>query len=261
VRALWQSFLDPAEHRPYVERLRRLLERAAPAVDFDVVGIRPPDRHLHPLTEVRCGLAALRNALWAERSGYDGVAVGHFQEPFLHELQAAVGIPVVGLGTASLQHACTLADRLALVTIDEVFVPWHEEQVRRLGLRERVVGIAAVGLAPDAFMAAMERGPAREALLGRIEQASRPLREAGAGLLVPAGALPAVALCEGPEVSVGGLPLLDVVSTLAVALGAAVELWVAVERGAAGPPAAPSSSAALEEFLAATGGALTEPVR
>jgi len=254
VRALWQSFLDPAEHRPYLERLAGSLERVAPDIDFDIVGIRPADRHLHPLTEVRCGLAALRNALWAEQAGYDGVAVGHFQEPFLHEQQSTLAIPVVGLGTASLSHACTRASRVALVTIDEVFVPWHEEQVRRAGLSDRVVGIAALGVAPDQFMAAMEPGPAREALHERLERTTRPLREAGAELLVPAGALPAVALCDGEDVFVGGVPFLDVVATLAG------ELRVAIERRA-GSRVTPVSSPALEEFLAATGGALSEPIR
>src|SRR5262249_55221785 len=98
---LWQSFLDPDEHRPYVDALRAMLEAAAPGSEFDVAGTRPPDRHLHALTEVRCGIAALRNALWAERAGYDAIVIGHFQEPFLHEIRSSVSVPVVGLGEVS----------------------------------------------------------------------------------------------------------------------------------------------------------------
>jgi allantoin racemase len=251
VKLLWQSFLDPADHGPYVGALRSLLESATPDVEYDVVGIRPPDRHLHALTEVRCGIAALRNALWAERAGYDGIVIGHFQEPFLHELRQSVAIPVIGLGESALADACARAAKIGLVTIDEVFVPWHEEQVRRQGIPERVVGIRALGVTPDAFMAAMTAGAEREQLLAQLEAAARPLADAGAELLVSAGALPAVALCGGDEVILAGVPLQNCV---AVAARAALS--------ARRPPAfSPPPPAAIEEFLAATGGALGDPVR
>jgi len=240
VRVLWQSFLDPADHRPYVDALRASLARAAPDVDFDVVGIRPPDRHLSALTEVRCGIAALRNALWAEREGYGAIVIGHFQEPLLHEIRSSVRVPVIGFGDASLAAA---EGAIGLVTIDAVFVPWHKEQVRRHGLAERVVGIRALGVSPDEFMTAMSAGAARERLLERVEEEVRPLRAAGADTLVAAGALPCVALPDGP--------FLDGVAICA--------------RAAAEPSRAeefvPPPDAAVAEFLAATGGPLNEPVR
>lgn len=245
MRVLWQSFLDPDDHRAYVAALRASLARAAPDAEFDVVGVRPPDRHLHALTEVRCGLAALRNALWAERAGYDAVVVGHFQEPLLHELRASAGLPVVGLGEASLAAA---RGRLGLVTIDDVFVPWHEEQVRRLGLAERVVGIRAVRVPPDGFMAAMEDGPGRDRLRERAETEAAALAAAGAETIVPAGALLAVAL---PVEELAGLPFVD-----GVAVAAREALAARRPDGFTPPP-----DAAVEEFLAATGGPLVEPVR
>jgi Asp/Glu/hydantoin racemase len=245
VRALWQSFLDPEAHRPYVEALRASLARAAPAAEFDVVGIRPPDRHLHALTEVRCGVAALRNALWAERAGYDAVVIGHFQEPLLRELRASVGLPVVGLGEASLAAA---RGRMGLVTIDAVFVPWHEEQVRRLGLAERVVGVRAVGVGPDGFMEAMADGPGRDRLRGRAEAVAAELVAAGAEVVVPAGGLLAVAL---PVETLAGVPFVD-----GVAEAARAALTARPPAAASPPPAG-----AVEEFLAATGGPLAEPVR
>lgn len=245
MKILWQSFLDPDAHRPYLEALRGALGRAAPEADVDVVGIRPPDRHLHPLTEVRCGVAALRNALWAERAGYDGVVVGHFQEPLLTEIRASVGIPVVGFGEASLAAA---HGRLGLVTIDDVFVPWHEEQLRRLGLRERVAGIGAVGLGPDELTAAMAAGPEQDLVRERARAAAAELVAAGAEVVVPAGVLLAVAL---PGPSLAGVPWLDGVG---ITLGAA--LAARQPDGFVPPPAA-----AVAEFLAATGGALVEPVR
>ncbi len=244
MKALWQSFLDPARHRPYVDALAALVAHAAPEVDFDIVGIRPPDRHLCALTEVRCGVAALRNALWAEREGYDAVVIGHFQEPLLHETRASVSIPVVGLGEAS---CAATTGPIGLVTIDEVFVPWHEEQVRKLGVADRVVGIGALAIEPDAFLPAMQPGAARAGLLAAVEEVGARLVARGAETLVPAGALPAVAL---QDVEVAGVPFLNgpAVAARAVATASRRE-------------GLPTPAAAVEEFLAATGGPLAEPVR
>jgi len=241
---LWQSFLDPDEHRPYVNALRAMLEASAPGAAFDVVGIRPPDRHLHALTEVRCGIVALRNALWAERAGYDAIVVGHFQEPFLHEIRSSVSLPVVGLGEAS---CAATSGPIGLVTIDEVFVSWHEEQVRKLGIGDRVVGIRSLGVAPAEFLDAMAPGEGRDRLLARAEAASEPLVAAGAQTIVPAGALPCVAL---PDATVAGVPFLNGVAVAARAVASA-------PTHAYTPP----PPAAVEEFLAATGGSLAEPVR
>ncbi len=248
---LWQSFLDPDEHRPYLDALRALLARVAPGLEVDVVGIRPPDRHLHALTEVRCGIAALRNALWAEGEGYDGVVVGHFQEPLLDEIRASVGVPVVGLGESTLAEACERAPRIGLVTIDEVFVPWHREQVRRQGLEARVTGIGALGIGPDGFMDAMAAGAARDRVLARLDAVAEPLVADGAGVLVPAGALPAVALCARGDITAAGVPFLN-----CVAVAAQAALGARMPESFSPPPAA-----AVAEFLAATGGALTRPAR
>jgi Asp/Glu/hydantoin racemase len=245
VKVLWQSFLDPEDHRPYVDALRSLLAQTAPEAEFEVVGIRPPDRHLCALTEVRCGIAALRNALWAEREGYDAIVIGHFQEPFLHEIRSSVGMPVVGFGEASFDAA---DGAIGLVTIDDVFVPWHEEQVRRYGIADRVVGVRSLGIAPDDFMAAMTDGAARERLRARVEESVAPLVAAGAETIVSAGALACVALREP---AIAGVPYVD---------GVAAAARAAVTRRRP-ETFDPPPRAALDEFLAATGGPLIEPVR
>jgi allantoin racemase len=244
VKVLWQSFLDPDDHRPYVDALGTVLAETAPEAAFEVVGIQPPDRHLCALTEVRCGIAALRNALWAEREGYDAIVIGHFQEPFLHEIRSSVGIPVVGYGEASIDAA---DGAIGLVTIDDVFIPWHEEQVRRYGIGDRVVGMRSLGIAPDDFMSAMGGGPPREQLLERVEEVVTPLIAAGAETIVSAGALACVALRE-PVIA--GVPYVD-----GVAAAARAALLARAE------PQAPPPPAALDEFLAATGGPLAAPVR
>ncbi len=50
----------------------------------------------------RIAARVIRNALEAERQGFDAFVVGRFQEPGLNESKAAVDIPVVGLGEATI---------------------------------------------------------------------------------------------------------------------------------------------------------------
>ena len=145
MRIRWQSFIDPARHREYFELLSAHLRGCAgEGVVYEVVGIDPPDTELHRLSETRCGVRAVANAIEAEREGCDAFLIGHFQDSGLHDARSAVALPVLGLGETSMLHACTLGARIGLVTIDPIFIPWHEEQVARYGLQARVAGVTAM---------------------------------------------------------------------------------------------------------------------
>lgn len=262
MKVLWQSFLDPEDHGPYIGLVRSRLEQLGGAeVEFDVVGLRPPDRFTHPLTELRCGLDAIRNVIWAARAGYDGAVIGHFQEPGLVQARACVQMPVIGVGEALMAAGCAEGEMLGLVTINPAFIPWHEEQLRAWDLSKPVAGVAAMQRAPAEFMAAMEVGLARQELMEHFMTAARELVDAGADTLIPAGVLPAIALCREGAITLSGARVPD-------ALAAAVaEVRCAIAGGdsptglAWRSPYPLAPEAAVEEFLAATGGALADPVR
>jgi len=111
-RLWYQSFVDPNEQRPYIDRLRgHLASIGDPGFRCEVVGISPPDRILHPLTEFRCATQVIRNAIAAEQQGFAAFVIGHFQEPGLHECKASVGIPVVGLGESPCSTRARSAER------------------------------------------------------------------------------------------------------------------------------------------------------
>src|ERR1051326_9061724 len=156
VKKIWyQSFVHPLEQKPYIERLQAFLDKAAASdIRFVVNGLDPPDRHFHPLTEFRCAAQTIRNALEAERAGYDAFVIGHFQEPGLLQIRGAVDIPVIGLGEASLLTALTMAGRLGLVTIDPAFIDWHERQIAAHCLAARVAGVRALQMDLPGFMRA-----------------------------------------------------------------------------------------------------------
>ena len=41
-------------------------------------------------------------------------------------------------------YALTLGRKVGLVTINLIFIPWHEDQIPRYGLKERLGGVRAV---------------------------------------------------------------------------------------------------------------------
>ena len=67
----------------------------------------------------------------------------HFQDPGLSEAKSAVDIPVLGLGETTLHFSLTLGRKIGLVTINPAFIPWHEDQIIKYGMQQRVVGECA----------------------------------------------------------------------------------------------------------------------
>ncbi len=251
IRLWYQSFIDPEVHGPYFEILKAHLERIAdPATEIGIRGIVPPSTQLHRLTEARCARQVLRNALQAEREGFDGFAVGHFQEGGIVDVKSAVDIPVLGLGEASMHYACLLGHRFGLITIDPIYVPWHEDQIRLQGLEARSAGVRAVRTSPADYMAAFRDPAARAAVLAQFEAEAEPLLAAGAEILIPAGGLPMLLLCGDPDLRVGGAPVLNGVSVLLKLAEAAVKLrradGIAISRRARFAKPSPE---ALREYL------------
>ncbi|OAI50733.1 hypothetical protein AYO44_05545, partial [Planctomycetaceae bacterium SCGC AG-212-F19] len=186
-RIWYQSFVDPHEQRPYMVRLQEHLDAyAGPQVHFEVHGISPPDRYLSPLTEYRCAGQAIRNGIQAQQQGFDAYVIGHFQEPGLVECRAALDIPVIGLGEAVMLWACMLGRTFGLVTINPVFIPWHREQISRLGLGQRAVGVRAIDTQVATYMQAFEDEQVYEQVKAAFCRQVQPLIEAGAEVIIPA---------------------------------------------------------------------------
>jgi Asp/Glu/hydantoin racemase len=226
MRIRWQSFVDPAKHTDYFGLLDAQLQQAAgPDVTYEVIGIEPPDVHLHRLTETRCGIQATANAIRAEQEGVDAFVIGHFQDSGLHEARSAVNTPVLGLGETTMLHACTLGQLIGLITIDPIFIPWHREQIARYGLTQRVIGVTALtGLTVQDYVKACADETTFQHVNAQFAKAARPLTEAGVEVLIPAGGLPALVLSKQPGLTIDGAIVLNGVPVLAKHAEAAVEL-------------------------------------
>ncbi|HVL35155.1 MAG TPA: aspartate/glutamate racemase family protein [Burkholderiales bacterium] len=249
---IWfQGGTDRALMGPYIARVephfRAILE---PEFDFSFNTTTPPITTTHALTEFRAARNFIRNAIEAERQGYDAVAITHFQDAGLMEAKASVAIPVLGLGETTLLHACTLGRKLGLVTINPAFIPWHEDQVILYGLGQRVVGVRAVDAKVSDFIDSFARRDAYDALYPKWERECRALLTAGADVIIPAGGLPMMLFGSEPNASIDGAPIVNGMTLIAKT----AEMMIKLRRLGAGAVSRRSNFAmppekAVREFL------------
>jgi Asp/Glu/hydantoin racemase len=250
-RLWYQSFVHPIEQAPYMERLQALLDSAAsPDFRFEVHGLDPPDHLFHPLTEFRCAAQTIRNALEAERAGYDAFVIGHFQEPGLLEVRGAIDIPVVGLGESNFLAALSMGRRIGLVTIDPLFIDWHERQVKAYGLDQRVAGVRAIHVDLPGFMRAFTDEASYAKVRADFVEQVRPLVAAGAEVILPAGGLPMLLFARECPFVIDGALVLNGIAVVAKAAEMALTLYwltgsVVSRRGTY----AKASAECVEEYL------------
>jgi allantoin racemase len=225
VRIWYQSFVDPDQQAAYCNTLRQALNgMAGDGVTFDVHGIVPPDLELHRLTEFRCARQVIGHAVAAQRQGYDAFAIGHFQDGGLYEARATVDIPVLGLGEAAMLYACTLGQKIGLVTINPVFIPLHEEQIQRYGLSDRVVAVRAIETNPALLVRAFTDKKTFRRVLRQFRMQVQPLVQNGVEVIIPAGGLPSLLFSRLKNFRVGRALVLDCIAALAKMTEAAVAL-------------------------------------
>jgi Asp/Glu/hydantoin racemase len=217
MRICYQSFIDPEEDPQYTALLQAYLDSVAgPGVTYEVVGMRPPDKKLHRISEYRCGAHVIRGAVRAREAGFDAYAIGHFQDGGLAEARSAVDIPVSGLGEASLLFGCSLGRKIGLITINPLFESWHEEQVVAYGLTGRVGAIRALETTPSLYMQACTDDDALAQLLADFKAEAARIAGDGCDVVIPAGGLIATIFSRLPEpVDLGELAYVSCVGALA----------------------------------------------
>jgi len=248
---IWfQGATDRVHMAPYISRVEAHLKATLePTTTFTFNSTTPPATTTHALTEYRIGAAFVRGAVKAARAGYDAMAITHFQDAALAEVKSVADMPVLGLGETTLFHALTLGRKLGLVTINPTFIPWHEDQVIRYGLQQRVVGVRAVNASVKDFIDAFASEKAKKKLRPLWERECRALLAAGADVIVPAGGLPMMLFAgeiDGAPVP-NGITLIAKSAEMAVKLRRQAGMFAPSRRSSyARPP-----EKALREFLGA----------
>lgn len=211
MRIWWQSFIDATASAPYMARLQSYLnEIAALGTEVVVHGISPPDRGFSRLSEFRCAVQAVDNGLEAEAQGYDAFVFGHFQEPGLFELKSGVRMPVIGVGEATLHFAAQMGRKIGLISLDDCFRGWHQEQADRCGLGERISHVAGMNCDPSHFSACFEGDDAaKSAMIAAFTDTAAKMVADGADVIVPAGVLPGLLIGSEYGLRVGHAPVVN----------------------------------------------------
>jgi len=224
MRIWYQSFTDPAETSRYHKRLSDYVAGVArPGTKIDVVGMNPPSRR-HRTTELRCAVDVVKNAIRAEREGYDAFLLGHFQDSGLWDARSAVSIPVIGLGETAMLHACTLGRKIALITIHPIHIPYHEDQILRYGLQQRVVHVSAVESNASDYVTAFGDPAAAKKIGAKYAKEIAALLARGIEVVIPAGGLPSLLFGAQLRMGAGKAVVLDSLSVAVKATETAVEL-------------------------------------
>src|SRR5215470_12997163 len=184
---IWaQGATDQVGHRNYLAALLPHMAACTdPGFEIEFKTMTPSVTTVHALSEFRVARAVIRGAIQAEKEGYDAFFMNHFQDVGLYDARAAVSIPVLGLGEATMLHACTMGRKLGLLTINPAFIPLHADQVHRYGLQQRVAGIRAINAAISDYMEAFTSPAKKSELTALFEREARWLIDAGADVIVP----------------------------------------------------------------------------
>ena len=78
-KKIWyQSYVNSDIAAAYLERLREYLASIQQDnIEIVVHEMTPPDSLAHPVMELRCSRQVIKNAIRAEREGYDAFIIGH----------------------------------------------------------------------------------------------------------------------------------------------------------------------------------------
>ena len=122
--------------------------------------------------------------------------------------------------------ACTLGQKIGLVTINPVFIPMHEEQIQRYGLGRRIVVVKAIEADPALLVRAFTDTAAYETVLRQFRKQVEPLVTSGVEVIIPAGGLPSLLFSRIKNFRVGEAVVLNCIAVLAKM----TELAVALHR-------------------------------
>jgi Asp/Glu/hydantoin racemase len=223
---IWaQGATDQVGHRNYLAALLPHMKGCTdPDFELEFKTMTPSVTTVHALSEHRFSRAVIRGAIQAERENYDVFFMNHFQDVGLYEARASVNIPVLGLGEATLLHACTIGRKLGLIAINPVFIPTHAEQIHRYGLQQRIVGVRAINASIADYMEAFATSAKKAELSALFASEARRLIDAGADIIVPTGGIPMMLFGNDPGANVDGAPILNGVTVVIKAAEMAVKL-------------------------------------
>ena len=136
--------ISPNTSRDFLESQRREL-RDLPYVE--VVGItKGPESVECFYDDILASPHIVELAEKAERDKFDAVVISCFFDPGLKAAREVVSVPVTSAGESSLYMACSLGERIGVVTTVSNSIPVIHHLVRGLGLESHLATVRATSL-------------------------------------------------------------------------------------------------------------------
>lgn len=234
MRIWYQSAVEMAGASPYREALEKHFRRVAdPGTQVEVFGVptgtwagqQPSQLFGYPAVfHAALGPAFLRNAVRAEREGYDAFIVGTYIEPYLREIRAAVDIPVVSSLEATLLVGCSTAHTIGLVTLNQSLLWSLKVSIERHRLSSRVGAMLVVEPElNEREVIGLLAEP--ETYLGRFVETAKRAVAAHADAVIPAEGILAEIVAANGVTSVDGAAVLDGIGIPVAYAEMLVKLW------------------------------------
>lgn len=221
---IWhQSMTDITTLPEYAATLRQHAAVVCdPTTSVDVHGVMPGtypkgtppiEAIVNPWVDRMIGLQIVRNAVEAERQGYDAVAISCFFDPGLREARSLVNIPVVSLCETALLIGTAMGGRFGLIGLGEEQVFVLNELAERYGATNRVVVTLPLnpGVTEDELESVHGGGGD---LVERVEAVAREAVARGADVIIPAEGVLNTALVRRGVATLAGVPVMDAYGTL-----------------------------------------------
>lgn len=183
------------------------------AKEGSYVGLPPAALLKYPVAKYRIHDQVLSLVKQAEDEGYDAFAFASFAEPLLQQARSLVNIPVTSMLEASLMVGCTLARKMALVTLAPGNRVRLNEQVERHGLTHRVSGIYPLEPSVTEFELAAAFDEPAPILAAFEETAARAVAD-GADCVIPAEGVFTEVLAAQKITQIHGAAVMDCMAVI-----------------------------------------------
>lgn len=124
----------------------------------------------------------IRNALLAEKAGYDAVFIGTIPDVGLQEARALVDIPVIGYGQASMHMASMLGTKMGIVNFLAPLADQLRNNAAQYGLDNQLGPIVQADIG---FYDILEGFKNPAPIIERFETAAREAIAQGADIIIP----------------------------------------------------------------------------
>jgi Asp/Glu/hydantoin racemase len=215
MRLLWQSSTPITRYPAYnAAILAHAAHVLGPDVEVRVGGtVRPTFGRYTRANFFLKSRDILDSAMRAAEDGVDGIAIGCFLDPLLHELREWLDIPVMGLAETGMHTACLLGRRFGVLSHSEMLnIKVYDDLVQRYGLQSRFAGMRSVDLSMDRLETAMQHDPAEAIAL--VREAAGQLVAQGAEVIVPGCGLLNLFCLKSGLARIDGATMLDVTGAL-----------------------------------------------